>query len=116
MPREAGAERGWTRVVVCSLPPPGGGRPVNGPVRWLYGQRIDLNRADARLLEALPGIGPARARDILAARRRRVFVDVGDLERVHGIGPRSLERLRPYVYVDPGSPHEGASAGEPGEG
>ncbi len=103
MPREAAAEQGWTRGVTCGALP-GGGRPLRGPVRWLFGQRVDLARADARLLQALPGIGPARARAIVAERGRRPFERIEDLERVHGIGPRTVERLRPYLYIDPTRP------------
>ncbi len=98
-PREVSAERGWTRVVACA-PPAGGGGRLRGPVRWLFGRRVDLARADERLLRTLPGIGPARARDIVTERRRRAFGSVDDLERVHGIGPRTIERLRPFLYVD----------------
>ena len=66
------------------------GRPVRGPARRLVGLPIDPNRADAATLESLPGVGPARARAILTARGREPFRRVEDLERVPGIGPRTL--------------------------
>lgn len=99
-PRELVAERGWTRAVTCA-PRPGGGHPLRGPARWLFGRRIDLNRADARLLEALPGIGPSRARAIVEERRRGTFDSVDALTRVRGIGARTVERLRPWLKVSP---------------
>jgi competence protein ComEA len=69
----------------------------------LFGGRLDLNRADAQDLAALPGIGPVRAGRILAARAARGgrFASVDDLADVPGIGPVTLERLRPHVRVGP---------------
>ena len=61
--------------------------------------RVDLNRAPAATLETLPGIGPALARRIVAARAERPFSSVEDLERVPGIGPATMARLRPLVAV-----------------
>jgi competence protein ComEA len=63
--------------------------------------RIDINRATAEELERLPGIGKKKARDIVAARQQRLFATVADLRRVKGIGPKTLEKLRPLVTVDP---------------
>ena len=60
---------------------------------------LDLNRASAEELEALPGIGPALAARIVAARRERLFTSVEDLDRVPGIGPATLQRLRARVSV-----------------
>jgi competence protein ComEA len=70
--------------------------------------RIDINRATAEELERLPGIGKKKAQDIIAARRQRLFATVDDLRRVKGIGPKTLEKLRPFVTVD--SPTELASS------
>lgn len=62
---------------------------------------IDLNRATAVQLQALPGIGPALASRIVADRARRPFRRVEDLQRVSGIGPKTLSALRPRVSVGP---------------
>ena len=56
--------------------------------------RISLNSATAAELESLPGVGPATARRIIAG---RPYGRVDDLIRVSGIGPKTLERLRPRV-------------------
>jgi competence protein ComEA len=58
------------------------------------GGRLALNHATTAELEALPGIGPALAARIVAGRPYR---SVDDLDAVRGIGPRTLERLRPWV-------------------
>jgi competence protein ComEA len=61
---------------------------------------VDLNSADADLLDRLPGIGPVLARRIVAHRDRAgPFRRVDELLQVEGIGPRLLERLRPHVVV-----------------
>lgn len=61
-------------------------------------QKVDVNTADAKTLEALPGVGPEIAREIIAA---RPFKSIDDLERVRGIGPERLEVLRNEVTVTP---------------
>lgn len=59
---------------------------------------IDVNRASAKELEALPGIGPALAGRIIASREADGrFRTVDELQRVAGIGPALLQRLRPLV-------------------
>jgi competence ComEA-like helix-hairpin-helix protein len=59
------------------------------------GLPVDPNRADARELATLPGIGPKLARRILAHRRRHgPFRRPEDLLAVRGIGHRLLARLR----------------------
>jgi competence protein ComEA len=60
---------------------------------------IDVNTADAAELIRIPGVGPVTAQSILTARADRPFSSVDDLERVKGIGPKTLEKIRPYVIV-----------------
>jgi competence protein ComEA len=62
--------------------------------------RLDLNKASVGELMALPGIGQVRARAIIAWRDANgPFGRVDDLDRVRGIGPATLDRLRPFVCV-----------------
>ncbi|MEZ4281028.1 MAG: tRNA (adenosine(37)-N6)-threonylcarbamoyltransferase complex ATPase subunit type 1 TsaE [Myxococcota bacterium] len=75
-------------------------RRLAGMARLLDGGRIDPNAAPQALLENLPGIGPGRARAILEARGRRPFDSVREIERVPGIGPRTREKLDPFLTVD----------------
>ena len=92
------ADRSWQ--VRCD----GQGPPLRGPARLLFGLRMDPNRASASSLEVLPGIGPARAAAIVAERERRPFRRVDELRRVHGIGPRTLARIAPWLEVHAGGP------------
>ncbi len=58
---------------------------------------ISINRATAQQLTALPGVGPTTAARIIEARAERPFDGVDDLLRVKGIGPKKLERMRPFI-------------------
>lgn len=70
----------------------GGTAPPRGPV--------DLNAATPEQLDALPGVGPATSRAILAYRLSHGrFRSVTELLEVPGIGPAKLEALRPLVKV-----------------
>ena len=61
---------------------------------------VSLNSADALELESIPGIGPAKAAAIIQERDRRGgFAAVEDLLAVQGIGPATLEAIRPYVTL-----------------
>jgi competence protein ComEA len=72
--------------------------------------RVDLNRASFSELLQLPGVGNNLARRIEHYRQAAGgFRRVEDLREVGGIGPATLERLRPWVCV--GS--EGAEESEP---
>lgn len=70
---------------------------------------VNVNRATAAELQALPGIGPKLAQRILDERARQRFRSVDDLRRVPGIGAKTLDRLRPHVTVG-GAPLHVATA------
>ena len=64
---------------------------------------IDLNTASEQELESLPGIGPVLAARIIAHREANgPFRSVDDVENVPGIGPKTLESIRPLVTVSGG--------------
>ena len=63
--------------------------------------QIDLNRARARELTLLPGVGPVLARRIVENRNRLgPFESVDALARVDGIGEKTIEGIRQIGYVD----------------
>ena len=99
IPQESAGRDGRTTALRCAAE----GEPrLRGPVRLLFGEPLDVNRAPAASLEVLPGIGPARARAIVRERERGPFRTVADLQRVHGIGPRTIERLAGLVAAADG--------------
>ena len=68
--------------------------PTPGPP----GAPVDLNRATARELQELPGIGPALAERIVAFRTERgPFAKPEELMEVSGIGAKTYARLAPLV-------------------
>jgi predicted flap endonuclease-1-like 5' DNA nuclease len=97
-PREIAQHGLHTVDVACDLES-AAPAPLRGPARLLFGQRLDLNRADPAALQALPGIGPARAAAIARARGERPFERPRDLTRVPGIGPRTVAALEGLVEV-----------------
>jgi competence protein ComEA len=68
----------------------------------LFGLGIDPNRADAATLEALPGVGPARAAAIVAGRAEGAYRSLADLGRVPGIGPVTLRRSAAWLSFEAG--------------
>lgn len=80
---------------------------------------MNLNRATERQLQQVRGIGPVLAGRILAHRQEHGdFVEVEELDEVSGIGPRTLERIRPYFFVveDSAASDSSVSVGPPSEG
>jgi competence ComEA-like helix-hairpin-helix protein len=62
--------------------------------------RVNLNAANAAALDALPGIGPARAASIVQYRAQHgPFQSVEDLGRVPGMGAAAVARVREHVAV-----------------
>jgi len=63
---------------------------------------VDINSADWPELLQLPGIGPTLAQRIVESRGTRgPFANHDDLRRVRGIGPKTLEQIRPYLRLLP---------------
>lgn len=61
---------------------------------------VDLNSATVQQLRTVKGIGPAKARAIIAWRKRRgPFKAVDDLKQVPGFGEKLTLRLKPYLIV-----------------
>jgi len=61
------------------------------------GPPLDVNAAPLADLLRIPWVGPKTAQRILEERQRARFDRVDDLRRV--VGPKTLERIRPYVRV-----------------
>jgi competence protein ComEA len=62
----------------------------------------DLNQADRAALEQVPGIGPSMAKAIEEHRTKKgAFKSVDELRQVKGMGPATLEKVRPFLRVDP---------------
>ena len=63
---------------------------------------VDPNTAPVGALEALPRIGPTLAGRIVEARGESPLLGPDDLDRrVRGIGPATVEAIRPHLRFDP---------------
>jgi competence ComEA-like helix-hairpin-helix protein len=65
---------------------------------------LDLNVANVKELEQVPGIGPKTAQAIVDFRHKSGrFHRVEDLLAIKGISQRKLDKMRPYLKVTPPS-------------
>jgi competence ComEA-like helix-hairpin-helix protein len=81
-------------------PAPAGGHAETLEVRReaLPPQTLDINRADVMALQALPGVGPALARRIVAHRETHgPFRKPADLLQVSGVGAKRYARLHGLI-------------------
>lgn len=72
---------------------------------------VDINTANEAQLESLPGIGPGKAKAIVAERQANgPFKSVDELRRVKGIGEKTIAELRAQASVGPPPPTSGTAA------
>lgn len=62
---------------------------------------ININTASSAELQAIPGIGPVLAERIVTHRGRGPFRRPEDLMAVRGIGPKTYQKMKPYIAVAP---------------
>ena len=66
----------------------------------VLGHRLDINQASATELEMLPRIGVKTASAIVDLREERGgFSTLQELDDVRGIGPKTLENVKPYLRI-----------------
>lgn len=64
------------------------------------GTKINVNTADAKRLQTLPGIGPAYAARIIEYRENNgPFKTYEELLKIRGIGKKRLEKLLPFIQL-----------------
>jgi competence ComEA-like helix-hairpin-helix protein len=82
------------------------------PVIWLFAliclsplyaraaELVNINTADAALLDTLPGIGPSKAAAIIDYRTQHgSFARIEDIQKVSGIGPSTYADIAPLITV-----------------
>src|SRR4051812_36880777 len=78
-------------LILVGAPPARAAKAVDGVV--------NINTAEVGVLGLLPGIGPAKAAQIAAYRKRHPFRTVDELVRIRGIGRKMVRRLRVHLAV-----------------
>ncbi|MEW6267253.1 MAG: helix-hairpin-helix domain-containing protein [Thermodesulfobacteriota bacterium] len=74
--------------------------PLSGPAELALGCKLDLNRASARDLALLPGLGPATAARIITERSRRGgFTDLSEIDQIRGIREGTAKNISAWVRV-----------------
>lgn len=64
----------------------------------LSSQLININTANESELDSLPGIGPARAKDIISYREENGgFKSIEEIKNIKGIGESSFEKLKDKI-------------------
>ena len=64
-------------------------------------QKININRAEAWLLQALPGVGEVKAQAIIEYREEHgLFRDINELKNVPGFGDISFESIKDFITVN----------------
>jgi competence protein ComEA len=81
----------WSNIRLSVSDAPGGAAP----------QKININRAETWLLEALPGIGETRAKAVIAYREQHgLFHDIYEISNVPGFGAAIIGQIKDYITVD----------------
>lgn len=82
--------------IAGSAAPAGGSSPQAGAGSG----KVSINTADAKALEALPGVGPKTAEAIIAHREKiGGFGSVEQLKEVKGIGPAKFDKLKDHATL-----------------
>lgn len=75
---------------------------------------IDLNVANEKELEELPGVGPTTAKAIVDFREKSGrFKRVEDLLTIRGISEAKLQKMRPYLTIGPAPTPKPTPASKP---
>ncbi|MHC5060303.1 MAG: ComEA family DNA-binding protein [Planctomycetota bacterium] len=77
----------------------------SGTCNLALDSRINPNTATAASLERLPGIGPKRARAVVAYRQTigsdgQAFESSPDMEKIKGIGAKTSQKIKPWLCFE----------------
>ncbi len=77
---------------------------MDGATGFALGLRLDLNSASEDELLLVPLMRPEWARTIVERRKQKPWKLLDELDEIHGIGPKTLEKWRPHLEAIPPSP------------
>jgi len=85
-------------MAVCGSAAAAGGKKLNLVPRQVSGV-VNINTANAKQLELLPGVGPRSAQAILAYREKATFKAAHEIVKVKGIGEKTYQKIKAYLTV-----------------
>ena len=60
--------------------------------------KVNINTASEAELLKIPGVGPAKVREIIDYRQKNnTFHSIEDLKNIKGIGDKTFERIKEYI-------------------
>jgi competence protein ComEA len=71
--------------------------PLAIPPEKTFRFQIDINTATAAELQALPGIGPKLADEIIRYRQSHPFTEHREIINVKGIGAKKMNGIEPFL-------------------
>lgn len=78
----------------------GSGGQVGGPGQGSSDGKININTADEKSMESIPGVGPATAKKIVDYRTKQgKFASIEDIKNVSGIGDKKFESMKDFISV-----------------
>lgn len=78
----------------------GTGGQVGGPGKGSSDGKININTADEKSMESIPGVGPATAKKIVDYRTKQgKFASIEDIKNVSGIGDKKFESMKDFISV-----------------
>jgi competence ComEA-like helix-hairpin-helix protein len=90
----------WSQPIPTPKLPPAPMAPQMAPVVKPAG-KVNINTADEAMFTSLKGIGPAKAKAIIDYRQKNgLFKSVDDLNKVKGIGEKTVAKLRDQLSVE----------------
>lgn len=91
-----------TRFIPASILFPSDTVPLPSELALFFRRPLAINACDQATLEMLPGIGPHLAAAIVRQRKiAGRFAGPDDLQAVPGIGPAKLRQMRSFIHFDP---------------
>jgi len=97
VPKEEARQAESVQPIATQVP---AASPVTAAAPAKADSKVNLNRASADELQALPGVGPVLAQRMVEWRKAHGrYRTVDDLQEVKGIGKKRMEQLRLLVTV-----------------
>ncbi len=74
--------------------------PLDGQKRFVWGEKLDVNRASPEALGLIPRMRDEFVQDIVEGRKQRPWKKLRDLTRIRGVGPKTVELWSEYLEVE----------------